>query len=375
MLASKSYNKYDPILRLNSICPYYTMFPLDFPYSVLKKAKSSEWIIDPFCGRGTTNFAARLRGLNSMGIDSNQVACAIAESKLIKVDSAKVYQLAKEIIYEAKEFDLPDGEFWAYAYHEKTLIELSKIRTYLNNKKKLNSNDIALRAIMLGILHGPKMKTQHSYLSNQMPRTFSTKPEYSVKYWKNRKLDPDRVLTLKLIKRKAKYVFNDQMPKKVAGKIILADSRISFENRVNVKFDYVITSPPYYGMSTYEQDQWLRKWFLGGPSFVKYSSKKQIKHGSEKSFIDDLSKVWVETAKVCKPNTKLIIRFGALPSLSDRTPSEIIKDSISLSNAGWEIKTIRNAGKPNKSQRQASQFMNSAKSYIEEIDVYAYLNH
>jgi DNA modification methylase len=367
-------NRYDPKIRLNSICPYFTMFPLDFPYSVLKNANSNSWILDPFCGRGTTNFAARLRGLKNVGIDSNSVACAVAQSKLIKVDYEKVYDLAKEVIHDIKDYDLPSNNFWELAYHEKTLIEISKIRSYLNNKEKLSEKDIALRAIMLGILHGPKMKTQHSYLSNQMPRTFSTKPEYSLKYWKKNKLNPERVLTLKLIKTKAKYIFNNEIPKKVDSRIIKGDSRSNFDDKIDVKFDYVITSPPYFGMSTYEQDQWLRKWFLGGPETVSYTSKKQIKHGSEKIFIEDLSKVWKQTAKVCCSNAKLIIRFGALPSLADRTPSDIIKDSISFANTGWEIKTIKNAGKPNKSQRQASQFMNSTKSYIEEIDVYAHLN-
>lgn len=350
------------------------MFPLDFPYSVLGKANMGSWILDPFCGRGTTNYAARLKGLNSVGIDSNRVACAIAQAKLIKVDPTNIYQLAKEIINNTKKIDLPTNEFWKFAFHEETLIEVSKIRSYLIDKKKLSANDIALRAIMLGILHGPKMKTQHSYLSNQMPRTFSTKPEYSLKYWKNKKLRPDRVSTLNLVDRRAKYIFNDRLPKKVDGKIIQADSRTNFENKIQIKFDYIVTSPPYYGMFTYEQDQWLRKWFLGGPEVVSYSSKKQIKHGSEKTFVEDLSKVWKESAKVCKPNAKLIIRFGALPSLAYRTPSEIIKDSISFADTGWQISTIKKAGTPNNSQRQASQFMNSNQNYVEEIDVYAYLN-
>jgi len=55
---------------LNAVCPYYTMYPLNFPLSVLKRhGRRSEWALDPFCGRGTTNFAARLLGMQTTRYD------------------------------------------------------------------------------------------------------------------------------------------------------------------------------------------------------------------------------------------------------------------------------------------------------------------
>src|SRR5436309_15432246 len=39
-----------PVLRLNGLAPYYTMFPLAFPFAALASAKRSEWVFDPFCG-------------------------------------------------------------------------------------------------------------------------------------------------------------------------------------------------------------------------------------------------------------------------------------------------------------------------------------
>jgi DNA modification methylase len=68
---------------LNGVCPYYTMYPLNFPLRVLEtRARPGQWILDPFCGRGTTNFAARVLGLPSIGVDSSAVAVAIAQAKL-----------------------------------------------------------------------------------------------------------------------------------------------------------------------------------------------------------------------------------------------------------------------------------------------------
>lgn len=49
------------VAALNAVCPYYTMFPLEFPLGVLtRQSRPKQWVLDPFCGRGTTTFAARL---------------------------------------------------------------------------------------------------------------------------------------------------------------------------------------------------------------------------------------------------------------------------------------------------------------------------
>lgn len=364
-------NKIHPSVRLNAICPYFTMFPLSFPYKVLSHAKIGDTVYDPFCGRGTTNYAARLLGINSYGVDSNPVAHAIAQSKLISINPKKIITLCEDILVNVEPSETPSGEFWQLAYNADTLIDLCKIRSYLISKKRLQNVDIVLRAIILGILHGPLMKQQSSYLSNQMPRTFSTKPDYSVKYWKERSLVPPKVDILSLVRRKTNYIFNEHQPEKGIGKIILGDSR-KVNSVFNQKFDWVITSPPYYGMSTYEQDQWLRNWFLGGSEKVDYSNKAQLKHWSEKAFIKDLSLVWKNAATKCNPGAKLVIRFGALPSKSDKTPSEILKES--LADCGWKLRTIHKAGKPIDSKRQANQFKNTTGKYIEEIDAFAILN-
>ena len=72
----------DPTLHLNAICPYFTMFPLSFPLGILDRhARKGQRVLDPFCGRGTTNFAARFLDLPALGIDSSPVAAAIRPRK------------------------------------------------------------------------------------------------------------------------------------------------------------------------------------------------------------------------------------------------------------------------------------------------------
>ena len=310
-------NKMHPRVRLNAICPYFTMFPLFFPYRVLRTARQSDIVYDPFCGRGTTNFAARLLGLSTFGVDSNPVAYAIAQAKLVTAKAEEIRERCRDILSKHRPSSIPNGEFWSLAYHPDTLEQICTIRDYLLAKQQPDHIEIALQALLLGILHGPRMKIQDTYLSNQMPRTFSSKPDYSVRYWKKHALLPIRQDVTNLIYRKASYTYNEQIPATVDGKIILADSR-SVSTISPEKFDWVVTSPPYFGMATYEQDQWLRNWFMGGLDVVDYRTKNQVKHGSEISFTQDLSIAWANTAQKCKPGAALVCRFGALPSKCKR---------------------------------------------------------
>src|SRR5712692_4149935 len=120
-----------PLLRLNGLAPYYTMFPLSFPFGALANSKAGEWVLDPFCGRGTTILAARLRGLPSIGVDSNPVAGAIAAAKLPEVRACEIIALARGILADVRPGPVPatpQGEFWELAYAPSTLRDICRIR-------------------------------------------------------------------------------------------------------------------------------------------------------------------------------------------------------------------------------------------------------
>src|SRR5258708_3505013 len=159
------------------------MFPLEFPFSALQNANPNSCVLDPFCGRGTTLYAARLRGIKATGIDSNPVAVAIAAAKLVSISPSKIVSLAEEILLRpATEIDIPVGDFWSLCYHPSTLIEICILRNYFLSERQTRA-DLVLRALILGLMHGPRMKGDPSYLSNQMPRTYATKPDAAIDFW------------------------------------------------------------------------------------------------------------------------------------------------------------------------------------------------
>jgi hypothetical protein len=356
---------------LNGVCPYYTMYPLDFPLRTLKKhGKRGDWVIDPFCGRGTTNFAARLLGMPSMGMDSSPVAVALSKAKLSSAEPGQVVASAKAILNEAKEpTSFPSGEFWRLAFHERTLTRICQLRESLLGECS-SPTRVLLRAIILGALHGPRPKGIPSYFSNQSPRTFAPKPNYAVKFWAERGMRPDDVDVLLIIKNRAERYLAGPLPA-VEGKVELGDSRIAGMFSDMPKARFVITSPPYFGMCTYLPDQWLRLWFLGGPDYVEYRQPEgQLEHSNADRFAAEMRRVWRNVALGAADGARLVIRYGGIHDRAAE-PMDILKKS--LADSSWRVVTSRAVPDSDSWRRQARQFQAEPKKAIAEHDVYCHL--
>jgi DNA methylase len=351
---------------LNAICPYWTMFPLSFPLGELAAAKADEWVLDPFCGRGTTLYAARKLGLPAVGIDSNKVAAAIAAAKLVSVRPSLIVALAKELIESTATPDLPRGDFWHWCFTPGVLDVLCRLRAGLEQCQGQTAT--ALRGILLGALHGPRNKGLPSYLSNQMPRTYATKPRAAVSFWEARELHPVEVDVIAILKRHAerRYV---SVPPRTAGAVYNGDA-LTVLRRLRRRFSRVITSPPYPGMVTYRPDGWLRGWLLGGPELPDYSREGQLGSLTGARFVADLSRIWLAVAKRCITGARLTVRFGALPSVRFGEPEDLLLHSLELSQA-WKVLSVTDAGIPERvGARQAVQALKTG-SHIPEVDVIA----
>ncbi len=361
------------VLQLNGVCPYYTMFPIDFPLERLRSASKGEWVIDPFCGRGSTNYAARLLGLPSVGIDSNPVAAVIAEAKLVATTPERIIEVCKSILETTRTPRLPKGAFWRTCYHPDTLRQLCKLRSALRTGRSSPARS-ALRALLLGRLHGPRPKfAPPSYLSNQMPRTYAAKPGYAVRFWREHDMRPPEVDVLELVRRKAASYFG-KLPPSAAGEVVCADSATTrLSSLMDRPAAWVITSPPYYGMRTYLPDQWLRYWFLGGPARVSYQSEGQLEHTSPQRFAEELGDVWKNVAKACSDGARLVVRFGGIRD-RNQSPRDILWESFELADSGWQITNVWPAGLAARGKRQAEQFLGALRKPVAEFDVYARLD-
>ena len=370
-------NFVEPSTALNAVCPYYTMFPLEFPISVLKRVgKPRLRVLDPFCGRGTTIFASRLNGHRAYGIDSSPIAIAIARAKLAIATEDDVMSLAESILDEQTNISTPKSDFWRRAYAGPTLRQICALRKGLQGLRSEPAT--ILRAVCLGALHGPLTKTveTRSYFSNQMPRTFASKPDYSVRYWRAHKLQPVAVDVLEIIRKRVARLQLGALPKpRAKSRVCTADARLAYGYAfLPATIDLVITSPPYYGMRTYISDQWLRNWFLGGPPTVPYGEECRLSHQSPDAFARSLSRVWDQVGDRLSPTGKMYVRFGAIPS-RNRDAKAIMKASLEHSRFDWKICRMRKAESAAAGKRQACHMGGRIKSAaIEEHDYEISLN-
>jgi hypothetical protein len=364
---------YDRDYALNAICPYFTMFPLEYPLRIVKKHKrDNPTVIDPFCGRGTTTYAARRIGLRSYGLDTSPVAVAVAKAKLSSASSTDILALAKELI-EPEPREIPDTPFFRRAYSKSTLRELCSLREGLLRIRKETHESTLLRAAALGCLHGPRANdlSRSGYFSNQMPRTFASKPDYSVQYWKSKGLTAPRLSVLDVLRRKLDRIPNlDSATRGSFRNIRCADARKA-RSYGNLKGRLlVVTSPPYYGMRTYVQDQWLRNWFLGGPAEVSYETEVQLSHCGHASFVRDLARVWTHLKKRAD-GIDLYVRLGTIPSVKSDA-RELFQASLEESG-GWRLVYTQRANTASEGNRQADQMLPASRAE-DEFDFHAVEN-
>ena len=347
------------------------MFPLEYPLRVLKKhKKDNPVVLDPFCGRGTTLFAARNFGLSSWGIDSSPVAVAIAKAKLASCDVEAPLQLASILIAEVQPDHIPDSPFFRTAFNPTALRQICALREALLQLDRETDASVILRAATLGCLHGPLPKNieNSGYFSNQMPRTYASKPDYAVRYWKERGLKAPKIDVLRVLRRKIERLtgLEKGSPSSVAqvlhGDAQSPDVFTSLSSAASV----VITSPPYYGMRTYVQDQWLRNWFLGGPAHVDYSAGAQLDHGGIDTFSKSLGAVWHNIGEHSKRTESLhmYVRFGFIPSAAVDA-KEIFRNSLEESGINWRTVSVRAANSAEAGNRQADQMKTESAAAIE----------
>ena len=96
------------------------------------------------------------------------------------------------------------GRRFDLCFHGDTLLQVRYLRSVLNWRNRKTDRFIA--ALCLGALHGESHRSPN-YFSNRMPRTISTKPDYSVRWWTRGGYEPPSRDVFEILERMLEYRF------------------------------------------------------------------------------------------------------------------------------------------------------------------------
>ncbi len=342
---------------LHSICPYFAMFPEGFVAEQLYAyTRPDDVVLDPFCGRGTTVLESLLNNRQGLGTDINPVAACIAGAKAnvpaLKSVLARIGELAGDFGKQTYR-ELPPTEFFEHCFHQDTYAEVAFLRGILSWRR--SSVDRFIAAVMLGILHGESHRSG-MYLSNRMPRTISTKPDYSVRWWRERGLRPPRRETFEVLRQAARFRFSQPPPTR-KGHVVLTDARRCA--RVLRKHEgsvaLVVTSPPYIDTTDYAEDQWLRMWFLGGEPKPMLRLHKDDRHTSAENYWSFLEDVWRGCAPLLRDKARIVVRIGGT-KLDKPVLLQGLRGSLVQGLGGRTVRALNQGTSSQIAKRQTNSF-------------------
>jgi hypothetical protein len=116
-----------------------------------------------------------------------------------------------------------------------------------------------------------------------------------------------------ILRAVALYRYASPLPD-LRGRVAQVDAR-HIANRFS---DYrgevtaIITSPPYLDTTNYREDQWLRLWFLGGPTCPAESRAhaRDDRHRREDRYWAFLREAWAGAAPLLRDGAHVVVRIG-----------------------------------------------------------------
>jgi hypothetical protein len=158
-------------------------------------------------------------------------------------------------------------------------------------------------------LHGKR----ENALSNQMRQTKAMSPQYAIDWWKERELTPPDLDPVEFIIKKLKWRYAKGRLDSGSGHIYFGDCQSILNQWQNqsskLRVKLLLTSPPYYGVTNYFYDQWLRLWLLGGPPKPQSPGDAcKRKFENKKHYVEMLRHVFAKSKPLLTRNAVVYVR-------------------------------------------------------------------
>jgi DNA modification methylase len=223
-----------------------------------------KFVLDPFCGSGTTLVECVLAGYNAIGVDIDPLSAMISKVKTTRVDEAELKNistwLVKEIKAKRKGTFKPDCETIEHWFTKDAIKKLSSIRTLINqipskfgdNKKVKDVQDLLLICFssIIRRVSNADNESQKTYVSHTK---IKQPEEVNSLFFSQLSLFIDRAIK-----------FSDTTNSRVKSKVIISSSSTSLvKNLKGQKIDLAITSPPYIKAIDYIYNQMVELFWIG----------------------------------------------------------------------------------------------------------------
>jgi hypothetical protein len=265
--------------RWVGIGPYYAMFPSRFADEIIRRyTKAGDLVLDPFAGRGTAVYSAAIQGRIGIGIELNPVGWVYGKAKLNPANQDTVTKRLLQLSETVNRYSLASDclpEFFHSCFSKNVRQFLLAAREQLNWKRK--PTDWTIMGLILVYLHGKRYQS----LSNQMRQTKSMSPHYAIRWWKEHDLTPPDLDPVDFMLKRIRWRYAKGRPFVNESQIYLGDCnsvltklyrQLINSGRTSIRL--LFTSPPYYGVTNYHYDQWIRLWMLGYPPMPNSSLGK-----------------------------------------------------------------------------------------------------
>jgi len=311
--------------RWAGLGPYYAMFPAAFAdATVLRYSEPGDSILDPFAGRGTSIFSAAIHDRVGVGVELHPVGWVYARTKVHPAPQKKVLERLHRIGRMESRYGDAAGRlppFFTAAFSSPVRRFLLAARKNLNWRN--DRVDRTLMALLLVSLHGKA----GAALSNQMRQTKAMSPDYAMRWWADREMRPPRLDPVTFIEPKVAWRYARGIPHTRRSVIRYGDSTrlLARLSEAAPRARLLFTSPPYYGVTNYHYDQWLRIWLLGGPP----TAARQPRGPHAGKFSDQiaygtlLTRVFMQSARLCRRDATVYVRTSDEPVTYAATRSSL----------------------------------------------------
>jgi hypothetical protein len=321
-----------PVGRWAGLGPYYAMFPVEFAFQVVREyCPANGHVFDPFAGRGSSIYAAAAQDRGGLGIELNPVGWVYSQAKLHPASEGAVLRRLQElgglsavhrrsVAQQARH--LP--EFFHFCYAPRVL------RFLLTARRELcwqtSQTDATLMAILLVYLHAKA----GGGLSNQMRQSKAMSPPYAVRWWREHGTEAPDVDPVLWLKERIEWRYATGLPSLHRAGVWLGDSTRQASQVTRCisrghahRFNLLFTSPPYFAITNYQYDQWLRLWLLGGAPYpVAAEERSRGRFESKVAYRQLMQSVFSQSAPLLRRDAVIYVRTDAREFT--RTTSETV---------------------------------------------------